>query len=375
MPLIVFFRFKKLTVLGAYTAACMYGEQLFPRRYRFFDVATAPCHFQLRDTVQVGSWAPHTIVVIDPSGAIRELNIQTGVTSLITRPARPPHQRINALACHQDLVLAAGDGFISVASRDTQPSPFEVRPVGAGLNNSVCCWGQQPHALLGNNDGTAYLGIPGARGQIWTDLSELTIGDSVNHCSVSPDGNLAAFVCDSPELHLYHALNGGYDFHPLAVTVPDRNFKAEVGLGVDFSPSGLYLAAAFEQGQLAIWDVRQIGRSPLKLVNTDAQLRTCKFSGISEDLLFVSEYDNRVWALDMRDLDNYQSMNLPIFSGGNTPPRHGDYADLPEKGEDRGPCDIRGIAWCSPSLVVAKQRGILAIDVDERKMLHSFQFR
>lgn len=352
----------------------MYGEQLCPRRYRFYDVATAPCHFQLRDTVQAGSWAPHTIVLIDPSGAIRELNVQTGATSLITRPARPPHRSLSALACHQFFILASGDGFVSVSSRESQVSSFQVRPVGTGLNNSVCCWGQQPRAFLGNNDGIAYLGVPAIRGQAWTPLTELAIGDSVNHCNVSPDGNLAAFVCDSPELHLYYALNGGYDFHRLAVTAPCRSVNADVGLGVAFSPSGLYLAAAFEQGLLAIWDVRQIGRKPLKLIRTGTQLRTCKFSDHAEDMLFVSEYENQVWAVDMRDLENRQKVNLPIFSSGNTP-QHGDYADLPEKREVRGPCDIRGIAWCSPALVIAKQRGILAIDVNERKMLHSFKFR
>ncbi|GMF98659.1 unnamed protein product [[Candida] boidinii] len=185
--------------------------------------------------------------------------------------------------------------------------------LGLMINNSVNLYQLSKNnfkSLVCNNDHNIFLVDIKNNGQINTNNYHLP--HSLNYSSLSPDNKSIAVVGDCSKIFLLHPnenLNS-INSKDIIQTTYDNGFS------VDWDSSGVYFSCCFQEGVNLIYDVRN-KKQPLHTFrstrpnNHSGAFRCCKFSGGTDDLLFISEHIGRVHMIDTRDFSNHQVIMLP----------------------------------------------------------------
>ncbi|OWB56991.1 hypothetical protein B5S28_g2912 [[Candida] boidinii] len=185
--------------------------------------------------------------------------------------------------------------------------------LGLMINNSVNLYQLSKNnfkSLVCNNDHNIFLVDIKNNGQINTNNYHLP--HSLNYSSLSPDYKSIAVVGDCSKIFLLHPnenLNS-INSKDIIQTTYDNGFS------VDWDSSGVYFSCCFQEGVNLIYDIRN-KKNPLHTFrstrpnNHSGAFRCCKFSGGTDDLLFISEHIGRVHMIDTRDFSNHQIIMLP----------------------------------------------------------------
>lgn len=185
--------------------------------------------------------------------------------------------------------------------------------LGSLINNSVSMHKDSNYKYTSfacNNDQSLYSLELNDRGMEATGSIDLEF--PLNNSCLSPDRNTLAVCGDVGKVVLLRR-DEGFTHSSRKETIATNH---DCGFSIDFNPSGLYMATAFQEGTCLIHDVRNL-KSPLhSIVSTrrncqSGAFRRCKFSGSTDDLLFISEHTSRVHMVDVRDYNNHQVVVLP----------------------------------------------------------------
>ena len=221
------------------------------------------------------------------------------------------HDLINlksTLACDlsfEPTSVAFGSGYVAAGGQNSQLDirrscgPFENEIVfkghcGGSVNNALKIAKDASHQrrlFICNNDDTV-------------KIFSLTIGAlvsmvrcpvAINHCALSPSGELMVCVGDNRNTYVYQATSVGYRLlHTYTVA-------KDAGMACDWSPSGSCFASASQDGLVCVWDARS--EALVTKFCTPLACRNVKFSPSPLDLLAFSEHrgrchiaDSRVWS-------------------------------------------------------------------------------
>ncbi|ODQ65113.1 hypothetical protein NADFUDRAFT_51712 [Nadsonia fulvescens var. elongata DSM 6958] len=225
------------------------------------------------------------------------------------------------------------EGILSVANISTGEKYSGPPSVGGLINNSVSLYSRGQRALACNNDNSIYmLSINPAE---YSVCEKINFEFPLNHAAISPihgssEGHQTlAVVGDSPDIHFLNQTSRGWQTTSLIPT--DSDYVLSTG----FHDNGVLFAVASQNGKARIYDQRKLsnyasGSTPLYQISTTRPklaagcFRTLKFGKAAEDLLFVSEHNNRVHMLDIRNFENHQVLEVNGTSvHENQEPRNG----------------------------------------------------
>lgn len=304
------------------------SRPLLTSRYRHFPANITIKHWQLRDLV---STTNHGTALYPSNNEIRQLDLVSGSDTAVTqlpfdaRCLEAASTSSDPAASSSDLIVAAG---LNDSARHTPKGTFAVycestyqlasHELGDYINNSVAVFNHEPsrlNAVVCNNDHNVYfLDVAGAGGDM-TVGSTLNLGAALNHAAVSPDGKTAVVLGDFPEITICHSDSRAHDWH-VSETLHSSH---DLGFSAAFHPSGTMFAAAFQKGVANLYDVRNTSRPMTMIYSTRSEdmagaFRSLKFTTGSEDLVFLSEQNDRVHIVDLRDFDCHQVLNVPTLS-------------------------------------------------------------
>lgn len=186
--------------------------------------------------------------------------------------------------------------------------------VGTLINNCVTIdkvANSQYRSLVCNNDQNLYFVDITSCGGISPSTSA-NMGVALNHASLSPDQKTVVCVGDSSRIFLLHPEEDVRDVSKRQVIAT----QSDSGFSTCWKDSGYQFSSCFQEGVNFIYDLRNVSRPMHEIVSTRRQtqngaFRVCKFSGGTDDLLFISEHHGRVHVVDTRDFLSHQVVMLP----------------------------------------------------------------
>ena len=167
-------------------------------------------------------------------------------------------------------------------------------------------------SLACNNDQNLYvMDISNKSDAISPDYS-VNLSVALNHASLSPDMKTLVTLGDSPRIFIMHPEENMREVAKRETIVT----QSDCGFSTCWNNSGTCFSACFQEGVNFIYDIRNISRPIHKIYSTRKQLqsgafRVCKFSGGTDDLLFISEHQGRVHVVDTRDFMTHHVILLP----------------------------------------------------------------
>ncbi|VEU22884.1 DEKNAAC103979 [Brettanomyces naardenensis] len=239
--------------------------------------------------------------------------------------------------------------------------------IGTLINNCVTVnkvSNSSYRSLVCNNDQNLYVVDILNRGDGLSPEFSVNMGVALNHASMSPDLKTIVTVGDSSRIFLMHPQENIRDITNREVL----STQSDCGFSTSWSDSGFQFSSCFQEGVNFIYDVRNLAKPMHEIFSTRRQsqngaFRVCKYSGGTDDLLFISEHQGRVHIVDTRDFMTHQVVMLPkqlydYDDGYYNQPIVKDYQDV---------CDVQGeLGYLSSS-----RRFIAGVDVAR---LHNSKF-
>ncbi|KAH3664087.1 hypothetical protein OGAPHI_004801 [Ogataea philodendri] len=185
--------------------------------------------------------------------------------------------------------------------------------VGSLINNSVSLYKTSNslyRSILCNNDQNMYF-LDITNNGLTPTRSSINIGIPLNHSSIAPDNKSIIAVGDSSKIYVLHPEEN------MSNVQANRSVSTSYlcGISTDWSSSGMQFSVCFQDGANLIYDVRKQDHALHEIHSTrldaSGDFRVCKFSGGTEDLLFISEHQGRVHVVDTRDYTKHQVILLP----------------------------------------------------------------
>ncbi|KAG7835930.1 hypothetical protein KL942_000092 [Ogataea angusta] len=185
--------------------------------------------------------------------------------------------------------------------------------VGTLINNCVSLYKISNSAyktILCNNDHNMYLLDVTNYGLAQSQMN-INVGVPLNHSSISPDSKSMIAVGDSSKVFVLHSDENMADIKGQQSI--STNYLC--GISTDWSSSGMQFSVCFQDGANLVYDIRRQDHALHEIHSTrldaSGDFRVCKFSGGTEDLLFISEHQGRVHVVDTRDYSKHQVILLP----------------------------------------------------------------
>ncbi|ODQ65665.1 hypothetical protein NADFUDRAFT_50948 [Nadsonia fulvescens var. elongata DSM 6958] len=298
-------------------------------------------HWQLRDLIVPYDAAAYDQVLYPSHATVQRLDIATGAKDPLLKLDFEPR----CLASLGPIVAAGGvnddslaaesgsssssahRGVLAIANTRTGDTLTGPQYVGEYINNSITLYNDCRQAMICNNDhGIHLLDIGPASYQ---RVDRIAFPTSLNHATILTSSNTSAApassqpmvpstqgetivaVGDSPDIFICNPGRDGWQISHTVKTSSDCGFSTAV------HPSGLMFAVASQNGVARLYDIRKLhnyaqGSQPLVEIQTTrpntmvGAFRCLKFSPGAVDLMFVSEHNERVHILDIRDFDNHQ---------------------------------------------------------------------
>lgn len=278
-----------------------------PRR---FSVRTSVQHWQLRDLVQC-TGNDNEIAFVH-GNSCNLLNTKSKALSVALRDLS-----------FSPTALAVSKSFGAVAGQRGQLAVRSIggtwqaqTATGAAINNSLSFFSKSSSnatLYVGNNDETVRVyDVPSMR-----RITEHRIPFAVNSVKPSPDGRLLAVAGDSAQVLL---LEGGAS-SDASLSIFGRLYGADAAFSCSWSPNGAFVAAAFQDGTVRIWDVRTASKVRSEPIATLAAIQkgqrnaeVCRCvtwsSSPGTDLLAFSEHTSVVSLVDARSFHDRQILRL-----------------------------------------------------------------
>mmetsp|Transcript_14085 Transcript_14085/g.30534 ORF Transcript_14085/g.30534 Transcript_14085/m.30534 type:complete len:360 (-) Transcript_14085:671-1750(-) len=308
-------------------------------------------HWQLRNLVSFGCSEEDVYTVHGTSIMLYRLNSMD----------YPPRRTVVADLAFHASSMTYGQGYLAAGGQSAELEVYMLHGTSTAesllrgategsVNNALHVapsTSGQTHLYVCNNDSTVKVySLPSM-----SRVTNVRCHVPVNYTSASPDRSMLCMVGDCHATMLYRATPSGYQ---LLATFPDAS---DSGMSCAWAPGGTCLAAAFQDGTIAVRDHRS--SSLVHKYKLQSAGRCVKFSPGPLDLLAFTEHEECAHVVDVRRLDVMQ--HLCVAKGG-----------VPGSGglvPGACPPDISGLDF-SPSgrrLVVGSEEGMVSWEVDTFK--------
>jgi WD40 repeat protein len=269
-------------------------------------------HWQLRDLINCSDSDIDELYHVYKS-KICKYNLRTKQSSLV--------QSLDFLVasfCVRHGYMAAGGHDSQLTVKDLKTNELvNNAPVGGAINNACNIAKHRNGDILlfaSNNDNT--IKVFSLQSSNMLQMTILQQAVPINYTAVSPDGKYMASVGDNSYVNLYE-MRDSRTFIPVA----KMSEYYDGGFSCCFDASSTQLAAASQDGTVAIWDLRKVSTPLAKLhseqKHTKGAARCVKFSPtLCVDLLVYAEHESYIHVIDTRTYQDEQIINVN-HQGGN----------------------------------------------------------
>ncbi|OLL26272.1 hypothetical protein NEOLI_000321 [Neolecta irregularis DAH-3] len=279
-----------------------------PASKEYSNVKITIQHWQLRDLVSCPDTSSQVYFVSDHVLRCLDTKTQKVTRAAHEFPFAPRSVRIN----HGLICVGGGeDGQLCVNKlHDDLKRPPLFMELGGSINNSIFIWDRPcgtPGLLVSNNDKSIKL-VDAHR---WNMYGELKFPTQINHSSVSTDGKMLVSVGDTSEVFL-HNIDSSGAFHK----GPVLQGTGEAAFATSFSPSSSEFAVASQDGVVAIYDTRNLGREMANIYSTrptrrSGAIRTLRYAPAPLDLLLFTEANGFAHLVCTRNREKHQILRVP----------------------------------------------------------------